>query len=359
MNHPSDSRSGSKSRAIAWGSAAILLLGCLLPATWALQSPLETPLESAGLEASPTLESVGRLDAATKALLQRRRERFEELSPCERERLSRLHSELASHENRDQLQQILVAYNRWLLTLTSIERAELADLPLDRRIERIKEIKRVQEEKTFERLAEKAVTRADIEHLNRWLRTTVVAREAGIREKLGPLAGRVLPRGPIPNADRERVLIGAAMGLQTKDLIEILQPEDFQAMRDGLSESASKVLEAETSPEEQVERVRRWLAADFWSRVRAGIPVEELEKFFSEELSDAERADLDQKSPEDRIERLRDLFLFRRLPRGGRGGGPPFGLGSGRPERPDRPASPPASDNSAPPKGTDPEPPSA
>ncbi len=276
-----------------------------------------------------------------KETLSRRRERFDRLANDEQERLRRLHRELTRRNDARALEEVLLNYNRWLESLTSIQRAELADLTIEDRIARIKELMRLQEEQTLRDLAA-SVGRADIEQIGRW--TNLMAERHGDvllvrieehRRNMPANWSRFFANPPVEPAARARWLAFAMMALPPAVIADVVSDDDMATLRSSLGDQARSVLDADLTEEEQIAQVGRWLAADFASRMRAGISSAELERFFAEDLDDATRAELDQKSPQDRLERLRDLYLRRGFGRGSRRfpNSPPEG-----PTRPERPA---------------------
>lgn len=275
-----------------------------------------------------------------KETLSRRRERFDRLANDEQERLRRLHRELTRRDDARALEEVLLNYNRWLESLTSIQRAELADLTIEDRIARIKELMRLQEEQTLRDLAA-SVGRADIEQIGRW--TNLMAERHGEvilvrieehRRNMPANWSRFFANPPVEPAARARWLAFAMMALPPAVIADVVSDEDMATLRGSLGDQARSVLDAELTEEEQIAQVGRWLAADFASRMRAGISSAELERFFAEELDDATRAELDQKSPQDRLERLRDLYLRRGFGRGSRRFPNSPTEGPSRPERP-------------------------
>lgn len=266
-----------------------------------------------------SVEAIESLPDSVKEALQRRRQLFESLTDSERSSLRDLHQQLTAHPQAEQLERVLVNYNRWLESLTSIQRAELADMSIEARIEKIKEIKHRQEEEMLQKLADRAVTSADIEAIVAWAGERSLQYEERLTELL-PSSMRNPPpnRRPSdePNRSTPRFWL---FSFQLSDLNEILNDDDLTALTDRLTPSAADVLKREMTREQRLEQVVRWLMADLISRMRPAPEV--LEAFFRDELNDQERADLDQRSPQDRMEALRDLYLRRKFPRN-RGRGP-------------------------------------
>ncbi|MCA9107100.1 MAG: hypothetical protein KDA83_16900 [Planctomycetales bacterium] len=293
-----------------------------------LQQAAGTALVHSLLPENLSPEAIAALSDSAKQTLQRRRERFDRLSAAEQDSLRALHQQLVGHEDAERLERVLVNYSRWLETLTSIERAELADMTIEARITRIKEIKREQEEKTLQELADRAVTGDDIDVIQRWgnemslkydADLEAIANESTYR---GPGWNRRAPQPTNDDSGRRRVRF-ILFFFRPADIARVVNDEDLLALSEGLSPNAASVLARAEGREQRIEQISRWLAAAFASRMRASLAPEVLEEFFREQLTDAEREDLDRLSPQDRLEALRDLYLRRAFPRNrGRG---PFG----------------------------------
>lgn len=283
-------------------------------------SELNVDSEVSILPDSLTLEALESLPDTTKEALQRRRERFESLTEAERESLRNLHRRLTAHEDAERLEHVLVNYNRWLESLTSIERAELADMSIEARIEKIKEIKRRQEEEMLQKLADRAVIGTDIEVIGAWAGEMSMRYDAELESRLPASMRQGSSNSRRPPSDNSRPSPRFWLfSFQLNTLNDVLNDSDMELLIGRLSPNAASVLEREMTREQRLEQIVRWLAADWISRMRPAPEV--LEEFFREELTDQERADLDQRSPQDRMEALRDMYLRRRFPRN-RGRGP-------------------------------------
>ncbi len=85
-------------------------------------------------------QRVERMSPEEKHALLRQQERFAALDAGEQERLRRLHRQIEQDPRRDELLRVMKQYHQWLATLTFSQRAELAALEPDRRIERMREL---------------------------------------------------------------------------------------------------------------------------------------------------------------------------------------------------------------------------
>lgn len=103
--------------------------------------------------------------------LLRQRKRFAELRPAEQDRLRRLSRQIEHEPDAESLRGVMLRYHDWLTTLESGQRAELASLPTDRKLQQI--LRRRQRE-----LREQAqhLSEEDLQGLARWLEGVVMSR---------------------------------------------------------------------------------------------------------------------------------------------------------------------------------------
>ncbi len=101
-----------------------------------------------GLQAGETLAErrarIERMDAARKAELRRAQEQFAALGPAEQQRLHDLHDQIEVHPRSDELLAVMERYCEWVNTLAPSERADLRELPPEKRIEKIRELREEQ-----------------------------------------------------------------------------------------------------------------------------------------------------------------------------------------------------------------------
>lgn len=96
------------------------------------------------LQAEETLAErrarIERMDATRKAELRRAQEQFDALGPAEQQRLHDLHDQIEAHPRSDELLAVMKRYCDWVNSLSPPERADLRELPPEKRIEKIKEL---------------------------------------------------------------------------------------------------------------------------------------------------------------------------------------------------------------------------
>ncbi len=118
-------------------SAVCLLIG-------ADSSPMPTDLDA-------RRQRVARLDGDEQQELLRKFERFSTLPAEEQQRLRALEAAISREPRADELQHVLKRYHEWLKTLSSSQRAQLADLSAKDRVKMIERIKRDQRHAQVER----------------------------------------------------------------------------------------------------------------------------------------------------------------------------------------------------------------
>jgi len=100
------------------------------------------------LQAGETLAErrarIERMDPARKAELRRAQEQFGALGPAEQQRLHDLQAQIGAHPRSDELLAVMERYCEWVNTLAPSERADLRELPPEKRIEKIRELREEQ-----------------------------------------------------------------------------------------------------------------------------------------------------------------------------------------------------------------------
>ena len=115
---------------------------------------------------------VAQMTPPEKARLYRLWERFGALPPERREHLRQLERQIAEDKHADELKDIMRRYYQWCRTLPAYQRLELLELPLEKRIAQIKELKRQSEDadglkKWFEAKADQVADHLSDEQLKR------------------------------------------------------------------------------------------------------------------------------------------------------------------------------------------------
>jgi len=338
------------------GLAGIVGLLLVVRAVWAGE-----PLDERRVE-------IQSLDTADQERLRRNYERFLGLDAAEQDRIRQLHQAIKSEPNADELLAVMERYSEWLKTLTPFVRAELKDLPPDKRIERIREITEEQKQRETERArymnapraeafkqamkdpGSRLLTADDVEGLFRWIEEVAPKYKARFLESLPEdrrqQIGEELEKAQDPA--RERDFLGAMWLRWQADHPGELPPvteEELASLRAKLSEETRKRLEG-MSDDEQRSALTRWirfLVMQEYALRRSGprFPVaseEELAEFL-ESLDSGERSFLMSLPGDEMRRRLTWRYMQSKMPdvpfyhpeMGRRGWGSGFGPGRGGP----------------------------
>ncbi len=273
-----------------------------------------------------------------KEQLRRAEERFLGLDPAEQQHLRQLHAELQADPDAAKLQAVMDRYCDWLKALPFYDRGELAELPPNERIKRVKRLREEQAREGGRRLGGK-----DAEALRNWMNECVTRHEASFLKTLpeqqqkklaemGPLMrrgmvfGQMWPlwqRGPAADAGK---------------LPPWMTDADLARLRAQLGAEARKRLEDLPTPQQQWEQVAAWIhhgmhlpgAARGMHGPSTNVDDDRLATFF-EDLPIEERDRLLSLPGEDMQRQLQRLYLTRTRPPGGPGRRPD---GFNRPRRP-------------------------
>lgn len=271
-----------------------------------------------------------------------KQERFQQLPTARQADLRKFHGELQNDPQADKLQEILNRYHEWLQTLPAAQRAELLSLSAEERVTRIRKIQQDRQKEDERRNADgRAIDPADQKAILDWLDRLAIRHEAEFSQNLNPRFKEFLEQ--IKDERRRRLML-ISSALRTRG--ESSKPwspsaDEVQELVSQLSPKLQRDLESRKTAEERLERVHeliRWSFFSFWQP-----SAEDLERFYSQDLSVADRDWLDA-MPRERFQReLRKLYAEQMGRRGGGGDGPrppfPFGFPGRGPggRRPDQP----------------------
>ncbi len=303
---------------------------------------------------SEARQRLSAMSAAEKQELDAKRARFYAMPENDQQRLRQVHRDLSEADDREQLQQIMQNYAKWLRSLQSGARAELVSLPPESRIERIKQLLPEQESWRMRKYAMSELTPDDRAVIVKWMEEFVSAHEEQILERMPHWKQRW---DSFPPAQRLNMLIFAATAI--RPVRELLLPteEQMNQLKKQLSGSARQELSRAEKEGRLPELAERWLRAALLSRhAPPQVSREELQQFYAD-LDQRRREYLENMSAERMEQELTRLYHFERYrrffdaerapfsrsgeswrgrPRGGRSG-------TDRPDG-DRPPGPPSGD---------------
>ena len=122
------------------------------------------------------------LNPSQKEDLRNKQDRFALLDPAEQNRLRHLHEQIQEDKNPDELRDVMNRYYEWYKSLPSYNRPELANLPAEERMQRIKFYK--QEEQT--KITNRPPAGEDSKALWNWMGDIAAKREKTFSASLPP-----------------------------------------------------------------------------------------------------------------------------------------------------------------------------
>ena len=104
---------------------------------------------------------IEQMSAAEKQLLREKKDRFDQLTEHEQDKLRLIHNQLEGDPDSERLTRVMENYFEWLKTLSPGQRAELLELGVDERIARVKFFHQEQQSQYFRRLIATQLPAAD------------------------------------------------------------------------------------------------------------------------------------------------------------------------------------------------------
>lgn len=288
--------------------------------------------ENAGPHAA--LDRLTSMSPAEKERLRIQYERFERLPEAEQVKLRQLDSAIANDPQPNRLRQVMRSYSDWLSILPSSDRVELMSLPVEQRIERIKQVLEQQEQERFKELFGSKLQPSDQKVLLDWVHDLITQNEEQILQRLTPIERQRLQY--IEDSTQRRVIMAMIFRWKSRDvrLFDLLHPtpDDLEQLSGQLSPLARDTLDAARNEKEREQLIQVWARAVIDSRARPAVSKEEMQHFLTNVITDEQRAYLES-LPQDRMRmELQRLYMRHRF-NGSQGPGPfrPGGPGSNPP----------------------------
>ena len=301
-------------------------------------------LAMAGDSTADNLRTLAEMTPEQLYQLKEQKEKFERRSLAEQQRFRDLFQQLDARNDKVRLKQILYQYNQWLGRLSGEQRSRLAELPLE---ERIAEIKQIKQRQAIDELGFYGKTRLpeeDLPELKKWLDEFVERRQddiIAISRENGPpppAESREFPRNSRFVSQLARM---ALYRMDDQKRSKIFDRHEVDSLSSELSPEAQEVLKRALAEGNQSQLLRNW-SRILW-QPQTEYSEEDLQAFFENDLSDAQRSEMDQMTPDDRYNVLVGAYRLFKLnnrevgtdwdpktfirPRG-------FGGQGGRPQRP-------------------------
>jgi len=317
-------------------------------ATAAAVAPFR-PAEVRGQETvQANVERLSKMSADEKATLSKKKQRFDELPPTEKERLRELHVSITGDPQASELTETVKRYHRWLMTLESAQRvAVLDEKDSQKRIAKIKELLQAQEERRFREFVRDFadnLRKADQDKFFDWFGDFVERHKDQIVKRMPDDVRRRYKEEDDSKRRRDRLMRSWSFQYSESEAETPLPTtEDIDRLMTTLSEEARKPFAV---PEQRPARVIVFMRAAGFSLLMPQVSREELKKFYaSMKADDPRRQRLKNLDDEDELmaelrrmwagERFRDErghIIIKRGP----GGGPPGGRNDGRDRDRDR-----------------------
>lgn len=272
---------------------------------------------------------IAALDDAGRAELAADWDRFQKLSGDEQKRLRNLHATIETDADPETLRTALTDYEKWKSGLTPQQSASLVGLSPSERIDRLRALG--EEQST---IAARALSPADVKTVMAWLEGEVDKfQDRLIAAVPQPARTRLESLG---RRERNITLILAALNLRGAGAghvgprFENLPLQSLVELREQLSPEAKKAWDSTRTIEERKLLLAEWIrqAAIQTYGMRDGMTIGqrigniELQKFFENELTDAERDRLVALPREEMNMQLKQEYVRRRGMKEPQPGGP-------------------------------------
>lgn len=274
---------------------------------------------SAGAAPPAPFARLEAMDADQRNSLRRKREKFERMPPQQQNELRQFHQQFSSHEKSKQLRETLSDYFDWLGTLSSRERAELADKPVE---DRLSDIARTLIRRASQEFGRSGITQLppeDAQAVFEWHEAVLKRNAKKIRSMYKDLVRKRYRKKGLKILDKPlsklaqhplNQLIGVLIPIDREPVKQILYSE-FDQLLPKLSEDAREILDSKTTNGQQ-ELLLNWTEAA--NQTRSKVTIVQLQKFY-EQLSSDQRDALDEMSFENWEQTLTRLYRQKQLSR--------------------------------------------
>ena len=266
-------------------------------------------------------------DSQKRQLLEKKR-LFYQLDNSEQQRLRDLHQQLQLAADRELLVEVMNRYSQWMRSLPNGQRVEVLSLPLEERVEAIRQIQQEQEERRLEVLSSTRLDLDDSRVISRWLDSLLAKHGKQLRESFPRMLAEMRPTQRawltrMPDSRQRDRMLAAYLVIQVSRLdppvtTTIPIASELEQLVGLLSSRGQQTYEAVESELERQQLLARWIFAAAFRSLRT-VSEEELIRFYLEDLSAEDRDDVDHFSGDKFRGRL-NFFYIR-----DKGLGTPFG----------------------------------
>lgn len=235
------------------------------------------------------------MSPAERDRLMRNQQRFQQLSASEQDQLRQLHASLEQDSQSEELKEVMRRYQDWLTTLPASQRAELPQLSVDERIERIKSLQAEERREKNRRLSLE-----DGKAFLAWMEKRVITVMSESEQK--EYEGVTNPR------DRREFIRAHMDQLRARNKLRPLTPDEIADLKQRLSPAAQQAMvEAQAEGRDKFARLLyAWVEqtrGGFDELRMLDVKKEDLAKYF-DTLSERERDDLLALPPDEMWQRL-------------------------------------------------------
>lgn len=250
-----------------------------------------------------------------------KKDRFEALNPDQQRNLREFQGLLAKEPQRSKLADVMSSYYDWLRILGGRQRANLLDLPLEKRLSEIRRITRQQAQKNFGAIGSTKLPLDDSILFYQWYDVSIRYLSPEIRERTGEIFTKQIEAKGLPTrefvVDRIKSgpieqLVGFLMRNDRQNIGQLLcenstpQSIGIDYLREIVSDEARSIIDEPGFSElDRQELILKWIETA--NRARFPIKAETLKAFYSE-LTEENRDQLDNLHPDDRYDTLSRMY---------------------------------------------------
>ena len=266
-------------------------------------------------------DRLSRMTPQKRSKLFDKKTKFEALPPDKQQTLRKFHDLLAKEPQRGKLVEVMSSYYDWLRILGSSQRANLQDLPLDKRLTEIRRITGQQAQKNFGAIGSTKLPLDDSILFYQWYDISIRYLSPEIRERTGEILTELREAKGLPTNE---LAIDRIKSGPIEQLVEFLMRNDRQFigqilyenstpksigvdyLREIVSDEARSIIDAPGFTElDRQELILKWIETA--NRARFPIKSETLKSFYSE-LTQEKRDSLDNLHPDNRYETLSRMY---------------------------------------------------
>jgi len=267
-----------------------------------------------------TVEQLQQLPPQQRIELQQKNVRFEQLTDEKKAEYREFNARLNATANQKRLRQVMQSYADWLLNLDTTERERILSLPLDKRLQEVVQLVRMEKGQRFKELLVTNLRHDDLIEVGQWYgrwlddhTDTLTALSESIKD---PAFKELIAR---TEESRQRSTLTVVLLLKKhgnskwNDWFKDWEL-DVTKLIGSLSETAKLLYASAESDQQRLELVLRWGYYALVAQSMQGVSDDELLKFYRNEMSPVNRDILNRQRPENVIPMLHRFYFQHRMP---------------------------------------------